>query len=121
MKCDSSCVTWAGLTPSLFLSVHSPTVKGLNSMIVKVLPSSEDTLKSPSPNRPCSQLPAPLSRSRRRTHQTHEGPIKFGEGLLLPCLVGLGAILSKFSRNRDTAERLLLKPSGQTSLSEDGD
>lgn len=43
-------------------------------------------------------------------------PIYLGEDLLFPCLVGLRAILSKFSRKREKALRLSLKPSGQVSL-----
>lgn len=35
---------------------------------------------------------------------------------MLPCLMGLRAILSEFSGNRKKAQRLLLKPSGQVSL-----
>lgn len=35
---------------------------------------------------------------------------------MLPCLMGLKAILSKFSRNRGKAQRLLLKPDGQVYL-----
>lgn len=35
---------------------------------------------------------------------------------MLPCLMGLRAILSKFSRNRKKAQRLLLKPGRQVSL-----
>lgn len=35
---------------------------------------------------------------------------------MLPYLMGLRGVLSKFSRNREKAQRLSLKPSGQVSL-----
>ena len=91
-------------------------------MTSEVLPSSKDTLKPLFPNRalfPIAHPPQPLqmqTSSDPWRPQSHLGWASLGDGFLLPCLMGLKAILSKFSRNRGKAQRLLLKPDGQVYL-----
>lgn len=107
-----------GLSP-FHSSVLSPHSGGFNRLTSPVLSGSEDTLKSPSPNSPVCNSQSSSAPPDTELIRHRKALIQLGEGLLLPCLMGLKAVLSKFSRNRENAQRLLLNPVG--SLSEDRD
>lgn len=97
------------------LSSHST---GFDQLTSPVIPGSGDILKSPSPTA-CSQFSVPSVTPDTELIRRRKALIQLGEGLLLPCLMGLRAVLSKFSRNREKAQRLLL--SQWAGLSEDRD
>lgn len=109
--CD---IGWA--LPSLFLSIHPPEWRDWMRWSQRFFPMLKTLWSLPSPTAlvpNCQPLSVPPDSELIRPTKA---PVQFGEGLLLPCLVGLKAILSKFSRNGEKAQRLLLKPSGQVSL-----
>ena len=106
-------MTQAGHAPSLLLRVCPPPSEGFNQLISPVPPGSEDTLKSPSPST-LSLLLSPSVSPDTDLIRSMNALIQVGEDLTLPCPTGLRAVLSKFSGNREKAQRLLLSPVGRS-------
>lgn len=115
LQCPSCvCRGWVSLT--LFPSAHCYTEKGSGQMNCFLFPFDSRDRMVVIPSRGLLLLAACSVPSDAELTRLLKPPIHLYWDLLPSSLLGLGAVLSKFSRNRGKAQWLRLKPGGQVSV-----